>query len=79
MNPAAFRPIEEYHADLDAVIDALRESQPADPAQPVLIPGDPERLTCVERSEQGIPMPDSLREKIREVAEAAGAPFLLMV
>jgi hypothetical protein len=31
----------------------------------------------VERSEQGIPMPDSLREKIREVAQAAGAPFLL--
>jgi LDH2 family malate/lactate/ureidoglycolate dehydrogenase len=61
------------------VIDALRESQPADPAQPVLIPGDPERFTRAERIEQGIPMPDSLREKIREVAQAAGAPFLLTV
>jgi LDH2 family malate/lactate/ureidoglycolate dehydrogenase len=79
MNPAAFRPIEEYHADLDAVIDALRESQPADPSQPVLIPGDPERLTRVARSAEGIPMPDSLREKIREVAQSAGAPFLLTV
>jgi LDH2 family malate/lactate/ureidoglycolate dehydrogenase len=43
----------------------------------VLIPGDPERLARDERSKLGIPMPDSLRKQLREVAVKAGAPFLL--
>lgn len=40
LNPAAFRSLEEFRQDLDAVFDALRDTLPADPAQPVLIPGD---------------------------------------
>ncbi len=77
MNPAAFRPFDEYQSDVDDVIDALRSCTPADPARPVLIPGDPERLARDERSKLGIPMPDSLRSQLHEVATRAGAPFLL--
>ena len=77
LNPAAFRPIEDFQRDLDDVIDTLRSTRPADPAQPVLVPGDPERASREEREANGIPMPQSLKDKVREIAGAAGVAYLL--
>ena len=52
--------------------------RPADPAQPVLVAGDPERATRQERLRDGIPLPDRLVELLRAPSsEPAGAPFLL--
>jgi LDH2 family malate/lactate/ureidoglycolate dehydrogenase len=48
-----------------------------DPSQPVLVAGDPERLTRAERLEQGVPIPDDLMAQLRGVAAAASVPFLL--
>jgi LDH2 family malate/lactate/ureidoglycolate dehydrogenase len=77
LDPKAFRPPGEFEADLDTVVDTLRQSKPADPAQPVLVAGDPERVARAERLTSGIPMPDTLRRQIRDLAAAAGAPYLL--
>lgn len=77
LNPAAFRPIEEFHADMDALIDHLHATRPADPAQPVLVPGDPERISRTDREANGIPMPQSLKDRVRDIAVAAGADYLL--
>lgn len=77
LNPAAFRPYEDFVADVDGVIEVLRQSRAADPSNPVLIPGDPERDAREERQAFGIPISDGLRRKIRKVAQNAGAPFLL--
>jgi LDH2 family malate/lactate/ureidoglycolate dehydrogenase len=59
------------------VIDVLHETAPIDPAQPVLVAGDPEAATRAQRLRDGIPLPDTLLEKLRGVCERSGAPFLL--
>ena len=77
LNPAAFRPLEDFRDDVDTLLDALRASRPADEAHPVLVPGDPERAARKDREANGIPIPETLAAKIREIAAAAGAPYLL--
>ena len=77
LNPATFRPLDEFLADVDAVVDTLRAARPVREDRPVLIPGDPERAAREDRLARGIPIPEPLRAAIRMIAEAAGAPFLL--
>lgn len=77
VNPASFREPEAFAADVDTVVDTLRASRPADPAKPVLVPGDPEITTREERLRHGIPMTPMLLEQIRAVTEGCGAPYLL--
>jgi LDH2 family malate/lactate/ureidoglycolate dehydrogenase len=59
------------------VIDVLHGAKRADPAQPVLVAGDPELLTRRERLEKGVPIPDDLIEQLRAVVGRAGVPFVL--
>jgi len=77
INPEAFRPREEFEADLDTLIDELRATRPANPDTPVLIPGDPEWKSREEKLAQGIPIADSLARTIRDIAGRAGAPYVL--
>lgn len=77
LNPAAFRPFEDYQADVDEVIDTLKAVRPADPALPVLVAGEPEARTRAERLANGIPLDGNLRLLIRDIAAAAGVPYLL--
>lgn len=77
LNPAAFRPPEDFAADVDTVVETLRATRPIDAAQPVRIPGDPEWAERAERQRLGIPIPDALAKRIAEIAAAAGAPVLL--
>ena len=55
----------------------LHGAKRADPDQPVLVAGDPERATHAERLRNGIPLPDTLVELLRGLSERAGVPFLL--
>jgi LDH2 family malate/lactate/ureidoglycolate dehydrogenase len=77
INPSAFRPEGEFQEDLDQVIDVLHGAKRADPAQPVLVAGDPEMATRSERLEQGVPIPEDLMEQLRAVAASARVPFVL--
>jgi LDH2 family malate/lactate/ureidoglycolate dehydrogenase len=77
IDPAAFRPPGAFEEDLDQVIDVLHGARRADPAQPVLVAGDPEMATRRERLEQGVPVPDDLVAQLREVATRAGVDFVL--
>jgi LDH2 family malate/lactate/ureidoglycolate dehydrogenase len=77
LDPKAFRPPGDFEDDLDAVIDVLHETPPADPARPVLVAGDPEYAFREERLRDGIPVSDTLAQKIREIAGRCGAPYLL--
>ena len=77
IDPGAFRDEGEFESDLDDVIDVLHAARRADPTQPVLVAGDPERLTRAERLEQGVPVPDDLMTQLRGVAAAAKVPFVL--
>ena len=77
LNPAAFRDPDDFRREMDELIETMRATRPADPVQPVLLPGDPERTAREDRLKNGIPIPPALAEKIREIARAAGAPYSL--
>jgi len=61
----------------DDFADYLHSATPIDPANPVLVPGDPERQTMTRRLEEGIPLLPRLVDEIRTVAEESGARFVL--
>ena len=77
IDPKAFRPDGAFEEDLDAVIDVLHGTAPVDPAQPVLVPGDPEAAARERRLRDGIPLPASLLEKLRAICERSGVEFIL--
>ena len=59
-----------FEEDLDQVIDVLHGAKRADPAQPVLVAGDPSSLTRRERLREDVPIPDDLMDQLR-AGEAA--------
>ena len=75
IDPRAFRDEGAFEEDLDQVIDVLHDAKPADPTQPVLVAGDPESTTRMERLELGVPVPDDLMVQLRAVVARAGVPF----
>ncbi|HLZ67325.1 MAG TPA: Ldh family oxidoreductase [Aliidongia sp.] len=77
IDPATFREEGAFENDLDDMIDALRATRPVDPAEPVQVAGDPEVRARAERRRDGIPLSARLAQELREIAEAAGAPYLL--
>lgn len=58
LNPAPCGDKSYVHQETDAFIQWLCASPPADPAKPVMLPGDPERLSRAERTRDGIPLDD---------------------
>ncbi|WP_424139792.1 Ldh family oxidoreductase [Roseomonas chloroacetimidivorans] len=77
LDPGAFRTREAFQDDLDELMARMRATPAIDPAQPVLIPGDPEHDTTVQRRQDGIPMTGTLVEEVRAVCTESGAPFIL--
>jgi len=77
IEPRAFRAEGEFQEDLDQVIDVLHGAKRADPAQPVLVAGDPEMATRRERLQAGVPIPDDLMAQLSAVVQRAGVPFVL--
>jgi LDH2 family malate/lactate/ureidoglycolate dehydrogenase len=77
LDPKAFREPGEFESDLDDAIDVLHATPPADPAEPVLVAGEPEDAMRERRLREGVPVPDSLDALIRGICERCGAPYLL--
>ena len=78
LDPTFFRgDLHAFTDDLDDLIDLLHATPPADPAQPVLVAGEPEHKSKLERAKHGIPMTPKLLEEVRAVAHGCGAEFLL--
>jgi LDH2 family malate/lactate/ureidoglycolate dehydrogenase len=77
VDPKAFREEEEFESEMDDFIDTLHATRPANPEQPVLVPGEPEQKAFAERSREGIPIPPVLARQLRTIAEQCGAAWLL--
>ena len=77
INPEAFRPINEFKQDLDKVIDILKSVVPYDPNKPVMVAGEPELKTKIQRLKNGVPINENLLSLIRDIAERAGVQYLL--
>ena len=77
LDPAIFRDPGEFRAEVAGFCDMLRATRPLDPAQPVLVAGDPERAEAARRSREGIPIPPGLAARLKGIAAAADVPWLL--
>ena len=71
MRVDAFRPADEFKANMDIWIRRFRQAR-AIPGQQVLIPGDPERSLEADRLRVGIPLLDPVLDSLRELGERFG-------
>lgn len=72
VDPARLAGLEWLHREIDGFVDYVKASPPADPAAPVLVPGDPERLARAERSRSGIAIDAATWQEILEAGEKVG-------
>ncbi len=68
----AFRPAQDFKSNMDNWITRFRNATPIDPAQKVLIPGDPEREAQEVRMQTGIPIVEPVVLDLREVGARFG-------
>jgi LDH2 family malate/lactate/ureidoglycolate dehydrogenase len=72
LNISAFRPLAEYQAAIDEMLDCL-VSCPAQPGSaPVAYPGMPQRAIADERRRNGIPLDTALHQELLATAERLG-------
>jgi LDH2 family malate/lactate/ureidoglycolate dehydrogenase len=77
IDPDIFRDSGEFEADVQSFMGALRGTTPVDPSQPVMVAGDPQWKNKAKRMETGIPVGPGLMNQVRQIAQAAAAPWLL--
>jgi uncharacterized oxidoreductase len=58
--------------EIDGFVGYVKGSPPADPASPVLVPGDPERRSRKLRGQTGIPLDSATWEALVAAGEAMG-------
>ncbi|KXB96726.1 MAG: malate dehydrogenase [Chlorobi bacterium NICIL-2] len=71
----AFRPAEAFKTHIDSWIRRFRAARPLDAAEPVKVPGDPERMMEAQRREQGIPLHSSVVQALKALSERFGVHF----
>jgi uncharacterized oxidoreductase len=76
--PALYDPQGGVLREARRLVDWVKASPPADPAQPVLVPGEIERSTRAERLARGVPLDARTCEDLLEAAHAAGLPATLL-
>jgi len=62
----------DYRREMDATIAYVKSSPPRNPAEPVLVPGDPERATRLARAAGGVPVDDATWAEILAAGESVG-------
>jgi LDH2 family malate/lactate/ureidoglycolate dehydrogenase len=77
IDPGLFRDRDEFTADVSRLCNDLRATTPIDPAQRVMVAGDPQWNYREQRLQDGIPVGSGLLNQIRQVAQACAAPWLL--
>jgi LDH2 family malate/lactate/ureidoglycolate dehydrogenase len=77
INPTLFRTQDEFAGDVTRFCNDLRATKPIDPAQPVMVAGDPQWNHAEKRMQTGIPVGPGLLNQVRQIAQAAAAPWLL--
>jgi len=70
IDPAAFRPADEFVQTVEQVADRLKRVPPAEGFGEVLVPGEPEARSGAERTRDGIPLPDATWEAIASTARS---------
>ena len=71
IDPASLADPEWMERELDTIVDYVTSSPPADPDEPVLVAGDPERMTMEKRLAEGIPVDPVTWEGILDAGRAS--------
>jgi LDH2 family malate/lactate/ureidoglycolate dehydrogenase len=77
IDPGLFREREDYTADVSRFCKDLRATKAVDPAQSVMVAGDPQWNNAAKRMQEGIPVGLGLLNQVRQIAQACAAPWLL--
>ena len=77
IDPGLFREPGEFQADVARFCGDLRATTPIDPAQPVMVAGDPQRNFAAQRMQEGFRSAPGLMAQVRQIAQASAAPWLL--
>jgi LDH2 family malate/lactate/ureidoglycolate dehydrogenase len=77
IDPNLFRESGDFQTDVASFMAALRATTPVDPGRPVMVAGDPQWKYAETRMANGIPVGPGLLNQVRQIAQAAAAPWLL--
>jgi ureidoglycolate dehydrogenase (NAD+) len=70
-----FLPLDAFKDRIQTLIDLAHSSDPADGVDGVLIPGEPEERMRMERTRDGIPLPDATVEELKHLGAEYGVDF----
>lgn len=74
IDPTSLVDPEWMEREIDTLVDYVTSSPPANPGEPVLVPGDPERMNLEERMAGGIPVDPVTWDGILAAGERVGLP-----
>ena len=73
----AFRPVDEFKAGMDAMIDAFHQSPAMEGRERVMVAGEPEAKTAKRRGELGVPIPPNVQGDLTALSEQFNVPLVL--
>jgi LDH2 family malate/lactate/ureidoglycolate dehydrogenase len=76
IDPARFRPLDEFTRDMDDMFDALKASPKAEGQERIYVAGEPEAECERRRRVDGIPLAPALVEQCNALARSLGVPPL---
>ena len=71
-DPARLIDHDSFARELKATVDYVKASPPQDPEKPVLVAGEPERISRNKRGAEGIPLDDNTWEGLLAAGESVG-------
>jgi LDH2 family malate/lactate/ureidoglycolate dehydrogenase len=75
----AFRPLEEFKAEMDRMIRELKNSPKAVGQERIFIPGEKEFELTEKNTREGVPLMEEVVDVLRKAGEEVGVPFDLEV
>jgi LDH2 family malate/lactate/ureidoglycolate dehydrogenase len=76
IDPARFRPLEEFKRDMDDMFEALKASPREEGQERIYVAGEPEAESEQLRRRQGIPLAPALAQQCNEMARSLGITAL---
>jgi LDH2 family malate/lactate/ureidoglycolate dehydrogenase len=76
IDPARFRPLEEFKRDMDDMFDSVKSSPPAEGQTRVFVAGEPEDQCHRRRLQEGIPISNTLLGLVNDIARGFSLPVL---
>jgi LDH2 family malate/lactate/ureidoglycolate dehydrogenase len=73
----AFRPVDEFKAGMDAMIDAFHQAPTVEGRERILVAGEPEAKTAKRRGQIGVPLPPNVASDLTALSEQFGVPLEL--